>query len=317
MNGAGDNSSGLVAQSIGGGGGVGPDTSGWFAIGGSGGSASDGAQASISLTDSSVATFGFNSAAVIAQSIGGGGGKGGDAGGKGVIVSLVLGGTGGAGGSAADANAQLLGMSTISTINKHSAGLLIQSIGGGGGSGGSAYGQTYSGFYGAAIAYGAKAGDGGNGGTVNSAKSENNQGQILSFDTDSVGILGQSIGGGGGQGSASTAKSIVKAAGDFPGQSLSLAYGGTGGGGGFGQAVYLQSSGLVGTIGGGSQGLVAQSIGGGGGSGGDASSSSTATGGGYNLSVSLAFGGNGGGAGNGGNRAVGQSRPGPDDRRVG
>ncbi len=299
-----DNSAGVVAQSIGGGGGVGPNSNGWFAIGGNGGAGANAGAVSVALTGTTVATFGFNSAGVLAQSIGGGGGKGGDATGDGVIVNLVLGGTGASGGDAEDVDAEMLGFSTISTINKHSAGLELQSIGGGGGSGGAGYGKSFSAFYGAQITLGGSGGAGGDGGTVNAAHTENNQGRILTFDSDSDGIVGQSIGGGGGDGGASTAKSIVQAGDDFPGLSLTMAYGGTGGAGGSGNAVYLQNSGLVSTIGAGSSGIVAQSIGGGGGIGGDASASSSALDGGYNLAVSLAFGGKGSNAGNGGDAAA-------------
>ncbi|MEG0184594.1 MAG: hypothetical protein RR704_14195, partial [Stenotrophomonas sp.] len=309
---AGDNSSGIVAQSIGGGGGVGPDSNGWFAVGGNGGSASNGANASISMTNTSVATFGFNSAAVIAQSIGGGGGKGGDACNasndlcNGGLVNMTVGGSGGAGGDASDANAAMLGSSYVATINKHSPGLEIQSIGGGGGDGGSAYGKVSSLFYGASISVGGTGGVGGNGGTVNTARTENNAGasRILTFDSNSDGILGQSIGGGGGNGGAATAKSVVKGGDDYPSQSLAMAMGGSGGVAGAGNSVYLQNSGLVATIGGGSSGMVAQSIGGGGGNAGDASATAAATYSNMSLAVSLAFGGTGGAAGNGGNAEV-------------
>jgi len=306
---AGDNSSGVVAQSIGGGGGVAPDSNGWFAVGGDGGNASNGSTVSISLTDTHVATFGFNSGAVIAQSIGGGGGKGGDACNakndacNGALVNMTVGGSGGAGGGASDANAAMLGNSYVATINKHSPGLEIQSIGGGGGDGGSAYGKVSSLFYGAAISVGGSGGVGGDGGTVNAARTENNgpASQILTFDSDSYGILGQSIGGGGGNGGAATSKAVVKGGGDYPSQSLAMATGGSGGVAGSGNAVYLQNSGLVGTIGGGSAGIVSQSIGGGGGNAGDASATSSASSSNMSLAVSLAFGGTGGAAGNGGN----------------
>ena len=303
-----DNSAGVVVQSIGGGGGVGPDSNGWFAVGGNGGTAANGSTSSVTLTNSRVVTWGFNSAAIIAQSIGGGGGKGGDATGTGGVVQMVVGGTGGAGGAAADANAAFLtdpslpGFSQIQTLNKHSPGLQIQSIGGGGGDGGSGYGKSYSLFYGASISVGGAGGAGGNGGTVNAARTENNSGQIETFDSDSYGIVGQSIGGGGGNGGASIAKSIVKAAGssEFPSQSLALATGGSGGVAGSARDVYLQNSGLIATTGGGSVGIVAQAIGGGGGNGGDASATASASGKNITLAVSVAHGGTGGAAGDGG-----------------
>ena len=303
---AGDNSSGVLAQSIGGGGGVGPDSNGWFAVGGNGGNASNGNTASVSMTDTTVTTAGFNSAAVIAQSIGGGGGKGGDACNasnemcEGAIVNMTVGGTGGAGGNASDANVAMLGKSSVSTSDKHSAGVQIQSIGGGGGDGGSAYGKVSSLFYGAAISVGGSGGTGGDGGTVNAARTENNgpASQISTSGSDSFGMLGQSIGGGGGNGGAATAKAVVKGGDDYPSQSLAMATGGSGGVAGNGYGVYLQSSGLIATTGGGSAGIVAQSIGR---IAGVATASSSATSSDMSLAASLAFGGTGGAAGNGGN----------------
>jgi hypothetical protein len=298
----GDRESGAVAQSIGGGGGVGPSsTDGWFAVGGNGGDGSSGNTASASLTDSSVTTYGFGSAGIVAQSIGGGGGTGGDAtNSDGAIVNMVVGGTGGAGGNAADAFAANKGNGTVITLNDHAQGVVLQSIGGGGGAGGAGYGTSVSGVFGASIAVGGAGGSGGSAGTVNAAQANNNSGGIQTSGAESFGILGQSIGGGGGSGGASTAKSIVESGGDFPSLSLSLATGGTAGGGGSASAVYLENSGLITTAGNGAAGMIGQAIGGGGGTGGDADGSASASGGGFNFSATVSHGGNGGGAGNGG-----------------
>ena len=298
---AGDNETAVLAQSIGGGGGVGPDSKdGWFAIGGNGGNAVAGDKASAVLSNSTVETFGFGSAGIAAQSIGGGGGKGGDATkSTGVIVNMVIGGTGGAGGDARDAFAANDG-GAVTTHNDHAPGVMMQSVGGGGGNGGAGYGTSYSGFYGGSISVGGNGGKGGNGGTANGAIAENNSGRIVTTGSDSFGILGQSIGGGGGSGGASTAKSVVRAVGDYPGMSLSLATGGSGATGGAGNTVYLQSSGLIATSGLGAIGMLGQSVGGGGGSGGDASGSSAASKGGYNFSASVTHGGSAAGGGNGG-----------------
>lgn len=295
------NETAVIAQSIGGGGGVGGSAvDGWIAVGGAGGDGSPGNTASATLTDSTVVTNTVLSSGIVAQSIGGGGGKGGDATkSDGVIVNMVVGGTAGSGGGASDAFAGNLGNGTVTTMGDHSAGVVMQSIGGGGGSGGAGYGASYSGLFGAAISVGGNGGSGGDGGTANAAKGDNNAGAILTSGAESFGLLAQSIGGGGGSGGASTAKSKVYAAGDFPGFSLALSTGGTAGNGGKASEVYLQSSGFIATTGNGAAGMVGQAIGGGGGTGGDADGASSASGGSFDFSATVTHGGNGGGAGDG------------------
>jgi hypothetical protein len=292
----------VLAQSIGGGGGVGPSSKdGWVAIGGDGGNASPGNTAGASLTNSTVNTFDFASSGIVAQSIGGGGGVGGDATSSvGLIVNMVVGGNGGQGGNAADASAANLGAGTITTLGDQSSGVVMQSIGGGGGSGGAGYGTTVSGFFGASVAVGGAAGSGGTGGTVNAAQADNNSGNILTSGAQSFGILAQSIGGGGGSGGASTAKSYVFSGGNAPGLSLTLSTGGSGGGGGSASTVFMQNSGFVATTGNGAAGMVGQAIGGGGGTAGDADGAASASGGSFDFSADISHGGNGGGAGDGG-----------------
>lgn len=295
------NESAVVAQSIGGGGGVGGNAKdGWIAVGGDGGDGSAGNAASAALTDSTVVTNTYLSSGIVAQSIGGGGGRGGDAtSSSGVIVNMVVGGTGGQGGAAADAFAGNLGNGTVTTNADHSAGLVMQSIGGGGGSGGAGYGESHSGIFGAAISVGGAGGSGGAGGTVNAGNGDNNSGAILTSGAESFGIVAQSIGGGGGAGGASTAKSIVYAGSDYPALSLSLSTGGTGGNGGAAADVFLRSSGLVVTTGNGAAGMIGQAIGGGGGTGGDANGAASASGGSFDFSASVTHGGSGGGGGHG------------------
>jgi uncharacterized protein YhjY with autotransporter beta-barrel domain len=293
-------SPGVLAQSIGGSGGVGSDAKGWFSVGGAGGNGSNGDAATVVLTDSTVETFGFRSAGIMAQSIGGGGGSGGDASGDGAVVQMTIGGTGGNGGDASDAYAANDG-GIVRTHDDHAAGVVMQSIGGGGGAGGSAYGTSGSALYGASISVGGNGGAGGNGGNINQPDINNNSGIIITQGEESFGILGQSIGGGGGIGGASTAKSIAKASSDTISLSLSMATGGNGGtAGNAGVAgVYLANEGLIATGGNGSIGILGQSIGGGGGTGGDANASSKAQKGSYSLSASVAHGGKGNSGGNG------------------
>lgn len=93
-----DTAPGVLAQSIGGFGGIGPSPKDWFSVGGAGGNASSGKAVSAALTDAKIVTFGYSSSGIVAQSIGGGGGSGGDANGSGGVVNVVIGGTGGGGG---------------------------------------------------------------------------------------------------------------------------------------------------------------------------------------------------------------------------
>jgi hypothetical protein len=293
------NETAVIAQSIGGGGGVGGNAKdGWFAVGGAAGDGSAGNMASASLTDSIVITNSFLSSGIVAQSIGGGGGKGGDVtSSTGVLVNLVVGGTAGAGGSASDAYAANLGNGTVTTFGDHSPGVVMQSIGGGGGSGGGGYGSVNSESFGVSIAIGGSGGSGGNGGTVNAAQADTNTGAISTAGAESYGILAQSIGGGGGSGGASLAKSSVYGAKEYPAVALSVAIGGGASDGGAAEAVFLQNRGFVATLGNGAAGLVGQAIGGGGGTGGDADASAKASGGGLNLAADVTHGGKGGGGG--------------------
>ncbi len=292
---------GILLQSIGGGGGSGSAAKGVFAVGGDGGNGVSGNSATMDL-QANVTNVGDHSDAIMVQSIGGGGGKGGDATGTSALVQMTVGGTGGGGGDGGYAAAQLRSGSAITTDGIHANGLLVQSVGGGGGSGGAAYSQSYSGFFGAAVAVGGSGGAGGNGQTVGliSPDAVTSAGRISTYGADSYGILGQSIGGGGGVGGASTASSKTYSTGDYGGLSLALSLGGTGGAGGNGGDVTIANSGLITSFGPGSAGMVGQSIGGGGGTGGDSSSAATASGGQFDFAASVAVGGAGGVAGDGG-----------------
>ena len=201
-----EGSSGVLAQSIGGGGGSGSAASGWFAVGGDGGNAVAGNSATVDL-QSTIQTYGFNADGIAVQSIGGGGGKGGDATGTGVGLNMIVGGTGGAGGDGATAELTSEAGSVINTAGAHASGLVVQSIGGGGGDGGSAYSKSDSTTFSASISVGGDGGAGGDAGSVGFApgKTTTNAGQVSTLGSDAFGILGQAIGGGGGIGGASTA----------------------------------------------------------------------------------------------------------------
>lgn len=238
------------------------------AIGGNGGNGGDGGSVSASLTASSlIRTLGPQADGVLAQSVGGGGGMGG--GGSAVsggtlALRLAMGGKGGAGGSGGMVSVS--GAGTIETHGDASHGIFVQSIGGGGGDGGA----------------------GNRGGIIDVA----NTGSILTTGQLSHGIMAQSIGGGGGQGGVAYASGTNKT-------NLSATLGGAGGTGNIGGDVSVRNTGTIQTRGQESFGLFAQSVGGGGGTGVGALSSDN-----KNLVLNFTAGGAGGSGANGGGVSV-------------
>ncbi len=294
-------SPGVLAQSIGGGGGIaGNDTGGGLSVGGDGGNGANGGAIELPV-GAAISTSGLRSGGIVAQAIGGGGGAAGSVTGSGLGLSYIVGGTGGAGGDGGTIDGDSSGV--IQTTGAHSSALTLQSLGGGGGSGGAAMGQTSSEVFGATVSIGGDAGGGGDGAVIgtNAATRFMNTGVLYTHGSDSHGFLAQSVGGGGGVGGASMAETSVKSQDTdppVPNLSLSVSVGGTGGDGGAGKDVYLGNSGFVMVSGEGSSGLVAQSISGGGGAGGDSKAQSTINGDAeFQMASSLAFGGSGGGGG--------------------
>ena len=167
----GDRSSGISAQSIGGGGGnggyavaisVGVFGSESFALGGKGGSAGGAGNVFVGA-NGAIVTHGVSSDGIIAQSIGGGGGDGGFAisatgGATYASVGLAFGGNGGHGNDAGTVT--VFSTANITTTNDLSNGIFAQSIGGGGGNGG--FSISAAAAAGAAIALD-KSGSGANG----------------------------------------------------------------------------------------------------------------------------------------------------------
>ncbi|MDZ8118801.1 hypothetical protein [Pontiella agarivorans] len=304
----GTHSYGILAQSVGGGGGDGGTSiagsgavNGAVAvsIGGLGGPGGFGGNVYVTnsgeiITRSSkkgeVSNFSSNlgpdevespmgSAGIFAQSIGGGGGNGGMAfsgtisgGGKSIGLSTAFGGKGGTGNSAGDV--MLLNAGCIETSGINSPAIMAQSIGGGGGNGGSAY------SFGLTVPITDKAfnlgissavgGQGGEGG-IGGRVNVMNDGEMTTRGDDSQGIFAQSIGGGGGNGGSSLALSLglnFTAAGKQ--LLLTRSLGGEGGEGNYGGSVSVDNNGNILTLGDMSDGILAQSIGGGGGNGGDA-----------------------------------------------
>ncbi len=284
----GDDSRGILAQSIGGGGGLAGRSSGAVSIGGSGGSGNDaGAVKVTNQAGGSISTTGVRSDGILAQSIGGGGGTGGSSAGI-----AAVGGSGSVGGAGNAVSVAQIG--TISTQGGDSFGIFAQSVGGGGGNGGSAQ----SGGLELGIAIGGRGQSGGDGGqsTVYLGSVDGNApaqaNSITTFGDRSGGILVQSVGGGGGNGGSAIQGTVGT------GASISVALGGSGAAGGKGGQVTLKGAGTVETTGKNASGVVLQSVGGGGGNGGMTISSALELGDGG--SVSVAVGGDGGKGGNGG-----------------
>ena len=299
-----------------------------FAIGLGGKGGMGGTADSVGVTnDGGIITHGDFSQGIVAQSIGGGGGNGGKAIAAtaniglttdvspsiAVDFALALGGAGGAGNHGGVVNVANNG--GVDTEGDGAHGILAQSIGGGGGTGGSARSMTIgldpSEWVGVTnplaisqtvdIAVGGSGGAAGNGSLVRVESS----GGIVTRGADAYGILAQSIGGGGGAGGGGyhgldltdlgvpedlipdwgTPESPVQFL-----QEIQVAVGGSGGASGQGGAVDIHSSGGIWTLGDGSFGILAQSIGGGGGIGGVGAVGDGTVG----------LGGAGGAAGNGG-----------------
>jgi hypothetical protein len=316
----GDFSVGAMAQSVGGGGGNGGSATGVdiasitnIQIGASGSAGGNGGTVRMAFNQLQLETKGNNAQGLVSQSIGGGGGNGGNAlnGGAVTLVPVQVGGSSGIGGDGGEVTTVLDG-SFLVTRGTSSAGVVSQSIGGGGGTGGSATG--YNGSIGISIdtAVGGTGGPGGDGNDVSVKLSQTTigtginstvSGPVPNFAaTDSHAVVVQSIGGGGGVGGTATADAITLAAPTGEDVSfavtISTAVGGSGGVGGNGDyvAVGLTDNSFVYTGGDGAAGILAQSIGGGGGDGGGASSLSDSIGDvdTISLDISTSIGGEGG-----------------------
>ncbi len=256
---------GILAQSIGGGGGNAKSVSGLFRFGGNGGEGGTGGAVTVTNAGSILAN-GWQAQGIVAQSLGGGGG-----GGSTVRSAFsAVGGSGGGGGSGTTVQVTAQSGGSIRTTGDDSAAIVAQSIGGGGGLGGKA---SAWGILGSA-AVGGSGGDGGAGGSVTvtaagsiaTGTATTVGSNIFTTGAHAYGILAQSVGGGGGAGGAAYSSQVGSPFG------MSVAVGGTGGAGGNGGPVSVTFGGagapLLTTIGTDAHAIVAQSIGGGGGAGG-------------------------------------------------
>ncbi|MEM1129254.1 MAG: autotransporter outer membrane beta-barrel domain-containing protein [Pseudomonadota bacterium] len=258
---------GLLAQSVGGGGGDAGNARGsiFDAVGGKGRGGGNAGPVTLSYGTATAHTKGKGAHTLLLQSIGGGGGAGGDASTLviGDDVQIAIGGNGGLGGDGGDVTVKSMD-GTLTTEGDLATGLLAQSIGSAGGSGGDASSKTFIAF---PFDIGGQAGDGGKSGTVTLTTA----GSITTSGDHASGIMAQSIGGGGGKGGAAAARTT----GVNGTISASVAVGGGGGSGGPGGDVDITSDTAINTTGANAVGITAQSIGGGGGHGGNAFAKAT------------------------------------------
>lgn len=264
---------------------------------------------------------------VLAQSIGGGGGVGGlnvsaavtGAGNparksEGIAIAGGVGGNGGTGAHAGGVDLTSDGnvfVNTIITSNtegdvifsgvegaKFAPGVVAQSIGGGGGAGGmNVTGSLAPKGQPIAIGVGGTGGVGGDAAKVTLTRGygEDGPGVVVTFGQGSHGVVAQSIGGGGGNAGFNMVLAANKSKPKNPQYGATVTVGGDGGSSGDGGEVEVEHKGDIYTHGGGSNGILAQSISGGGGSG-----ATNITGALMKDSsvVSLAIGGRGGDGGN-------------------
>jgi hypothetical protein len=249
----GNNSTGVLAQSIAGGGGNG----GFSVVGGvqlaSSGSANVGVglggaggsgnvAASVTATQTAtVLTEGDDSFGLVAQSIGGGGGNGGfnvagSLGGSGGAAGSVGVGLGGDGGTGADAGSvTATATHDITTHGDRSGAFVAQSLGGGGGNGGFNVAGSITVASSGAGAVNVGLGGSGDSGWDGALVEATVNGLINTHGNNSQGVVAQSIGGGGGNGgfnvSAGGQGSLSGAGG------IGVSLGGEGDGGGDGGAV--------------------------------------------------------------------------------
>ncbi|MBJ7533166.1 hypothetical protein JDN40_03460 [Rhodomicrobium vannielii ATCC 17100] len=307
----GENSYGIFAQSIGGGGGsgglavsggIGAGTIG-VSLGGSGNGGGNGGETTVENA-ATVSTSGASAYGILVQSVGGGGGAGGLSVAAGLsasaTVNVGLGGTGASGGTGG--TVEVTNRGAITTHGANAYGILAQSIGGGGGAGGNTISVSGSGGIVAgsvAFALGGKGGKGGSGGDVTF---RNTNADVTTSGAGSSALVAQSIGGGGGAAGYAVAASLTVS--KDGGAAISVGLGGDGGVGGTAGTVDFQNSGRLSTSGDAASGIVAQSIGGAGGIGGMAIAGALNFSAGSGGAVSVSLGGSGGSGGTGGSVAV-------------
>ncbi|HAL21811.1 MAG TPA: hypothetical protein DCP40_03640, partial [Stenotrophomonas sp.] len=295
-----------------------------LALGGQGGDGATGGDVSVAH-GGTVITWGDDAVGINAQSVGGGGGVGGQSSAKGeasassaltlVMGNIALSGAGGTGASGGAVSVENSGR--VQTAGARSVGIGALSVGGGGGSGGVASSEskvdtdkdeTGSTTVSLQLALGGSGGDGGVGGDVavfNVATAGSDDAPVVLTLGDSAhGIHARSIGGGGGDAAMASSRSAQSGGGTAV--SLDLALGGSGGTGNTGGNVQVRNEGYVITGGDTAHGVFAQSIGGGGGSAGVTVADAASAGEG-SMGLALALGGEGGSGAAAGNVQVDNS----------
>lgn len=314
----GANARGILAQSIGGGGGVGGSATAiafrsatqiGLSLGGAGGTGA--ASGNVGVDNGArITTVGDDAEAVLAQSIGGGGGIGGmvnviglqiggvKSGTDQTTVNLAVGGTGGTGAVAGGVTANNSGR--IITVGERSYGIRAESIGGGGGSGGAVINAR---LQGSGQSTGVDINIGGTGGTGAAAGAVNvtNSGRVETLGTEAAGIVATSVGGGGGSGGL-VLDMLFGTSGGEKTQQFKLNVGGSGGTGGTGGDVSVVNgaTGSIQTWGDKAYGILAQSIGGGGGRGSSVISATGMAASEQSMILGLSLGGVGGSGNNAG-----------------
>ena len=287
---------GILAQSIGGGGGHGGTAVGAFSVGAAGGKGGNGARVTVATTGS-ISTGMRQSSGIHAQSIGGGGGHGGGGGAIDGVLSVAVGGAGGNGGAGGDVTVTPTRGALITSTGEDSHGVHAHSIGGGGGTAGFAVSAAAGVDVPALdLAVGASGGNGGDSGavtidTVDNSYTGSTPTTVNTKGKRSNGLFAQSVGGGGGNAGLTVAFSASTDA------SVSVGVGGSGGSGGDAGTATLTSDADISVVGEQANALLAQSVGGGGGNGGTTVSGDLALGG---DGATVALGGGGGNAGAGG-----------------
>ncbi|WP_235075861.1 autotransporter outer membrane beta-barrel domain-containing protein [Asticcacaulis sp. AC460] len=290
----GSDSYGILAQSIGGGGGVGGLASNTVlrataslnvGVGGKGGTGGVGGLVKVYNT-AEITTGGDNSDGILAQSIGGGGGTGGNAGAIGLPiggpkdqtphsnVTMSLGGKGGVANLGNEVYVENSGI--ITTGGKTAYGIRAQSIGGGGGFGGTILNVRADTAKGSSATVGISAGGQGDEGGFARLVTVHNTGSIWTTGQGGIGISATSIGGGGGDGGGVADFMATAISGGGTSGNVTLNFGGQGGKGGKGGQVIVTNKPVAGVVGSGqivtkkdnAYGIFAQSLGGGGGNGG-------------------------------------------------
>ena len=185
-------------------------------------------------------------------------------------LNLAIG-AGGNGGSAGNGGkVTVVNESNIITRGRESIGIFAQSVGGGGGAGGSSISDKGGGSGDRVIGIDFSLGGKGTNGGLGDVVSVTTSGTIITLGDDAHGIMAQSVGGGGGAGGATTSvtQPIHTVTNTMWSGTLTVGLGGDGGIAGDGGTVTVSNHGLIDTSGTNAYGILAQSIGGGGGFGG-------------------------------------------------